>query len=76
MELRWKFWVRVRPLNLERAAVIWDSHTMLNLPMVAQSPYYIRIYIHILYIVPLSPLLSDGVIYDLSVLIHSSSSNK
>ena len=54
MELRWKFWVRVRPLHSERATVIWDSHIMLNLPMVAQSPYYARIYIyiHISYIEP------------------------
>ena len=65
MELKWKFWVRVRPLNSERATVIWDSHIMLNFPMVAQSLYYVRIYIHILYTLPFNPLPSDGVIYNL-----------
>ena len=41
---------------------------MLNFPMVAHSPYYVRIYIHILYtyiIVPFNPLPSDAVIYNL-----------
>ena len=64
IELRLKFGVRVMPLNLERAAVTWDSHTMLNFPMVAQSPYYVCTYIHTLYIVPFNPLLSDVVMYD------------
>ena len=43
---------------------MWDSHIMLNFPMVAQSPYYVCIYIHILHST-FNPLPSDGVIYDL-----------
>ena len=76
MELRWKFGLGLGLYTQKGLPVMWDSNIMLNFPMVAQSLYYVRICIHILYIAPLNPFLSDGVIHDLSVLIHYSSSNK